>query len=528
MHLLPRLLVVFAVCLIAIALPAAPTQANGTYITLSPSWGVPGEEVTIRGYNFTAEEWADIYYYLNGDREWVADVETDEYGDFRVTFTVPESYKGDHAVLAYISISSQATEDFTVKPGLIVDPEEGPVGTTVTVEGHGFAEDEEDIELRYYLDDDDYETVAENIEADEDGSWERSFQIPPSAQRSHKIDARGDSSSLAQVEDAFFEVTPGINILDGPSGSVVDEPSGSVGDTITMTGSGFAANERDIKILFDGQAVVTEIRADDTGYWEENFKVPERPKGEYSVTADGERTPKEDINELSFEIEPGIVLSPDEGHVGMNLTVTGGGFAVNKDVDIMYGGSQVATAKTNAKGSFEVSFLVPESQHGAPQVTAEDAAENEASAIFTMESDPPDTPELISPPDGSRVGFIGGMRPTFEWSEVFDISGVYYSLQIATSANVTATGFVNPIVSIPNIVGTNYTLEKTEALPYGTYYWIVQAVDGAENESGWTAAYSFRAGLLPLWAFIVIIVAIAAGIGTPVYFFVIRRRIYYY
>jgi hypothetical protein len=145
-----------------------------------------------------------------------------------------------------------------------------------------------------------------------------------------------------------------------------------------------------------------------------------------------------------------------------------------------------------------------------------------------MESDPPPIPELISPPDGVRVGFIGRVRPTFEWSAVSDASGVHYSLQIATSANVTATGFADPVVSIPDIVGTNYTLEKTEALPYGTYYWIVQAVDGAANAGSWTAARSFRAGRLPLWAFILIIVAIVVLIGTLVYFFVIRRRMYYY
>jgi hypothetical protein len=146
-----------------------------------------------------------------------------------------------------------------------------------------------------------------------------------------------------------------------------------------------------------------------------------------------------------------------------------------------------------------------------------------------MESDAPDIPELISPPDGDRVGFIGRARPTFEWSEVSDDSGVYYSLQIATSANFTATEeFAEPIVSILNIVGTNYTLANTEALPYGTYYWIVQAVDGAENAGKWTAVYSFRAGRLPLWAFIVIMVAVAGGIAAAVYFFLIRKRIYYY
>jgi hypothetical protein len=516
MRLLSRLLIILVICFVAIALPAAPAQAQGTYIVLSPDGGVPGEEVRVRGINFTANEWVDIYY----DGTWVDDILTDGDGDFPwVTFEVPESHKGNHQVLAEDEYGISAYDYFTVEPGLIIEPEEGPVGTMVTVEGHGFDKDEEDIELRYYLNGDDYETVAENIEADKDGWWEVSFKIPPSTRGNHYIDAQGDDSSFAKVEDATFEVTPEISM---------DKSSGSVGDSITMTGIGFAANERDIKILFDGQAVATLIRADDTGYWEGDFDVPEMPTGTYSVTAEGERTPEEDVSEISFEIGPGLVLSPDEGHVGMDLTVTGGGFDTDEYVDVMYEGSQIETVKTNEEGSFEVTFLVPESQHGARQVTANVGGEMEAAAIFIMESDPPDTPDLVSPPDGSRVGFIGKVRPTFEWSEVSDDSGVYYSLQIATSSNVTTNGFTDPIVSISNIVGTNYTLAKTEALPYGTYYWIVQAVDGAENESGWTAARSFRAGVMPLWAFILIIVAVVAGIGAAVYFYIIRRRIYYY
>jgi len=516
MKLLSRLVIVLVVCFIAMVLPAAPAQAYNTKITLSPSSGVPGEEVTVHGYNFTAYEWVDIYY--DGTRK--EDVRADGDGDFTwVTFTIPESCTGSHAVLAEDEKGKSAYSNFTVKPGLTISPEEGPVGTIVTVEGHGFAEDEEDIELRYYLNGDD-EIVKEDITADEDGWWRESFQIPTSSKGSHKIDATGDDSHLYQVKDATFEVTPGIRM---------DESSGSVGGNITITGNGFYADERDIKILFAGEAVVTEIRADDTGYWEENFKVPEMPTGEYGVTAEGEWTDKENISELSFEIEPGLVLSPDKGHVGMNLTVAGRGFAANEDVDIMYEDDEQATATTNDKGSFEVSFSVPESRHGNRVVTAEDAAGNNTTAIFTMESDPPDTPELISPSDGDRVGFIGRVRPTFEWSEVSDASGVRYSLQIATSANSTAAeGFADPVFSIKGLVATNYTLEKTDALPYGTYYWIVQAVDGAENESGWTAASSFKTGLLPLWAFIVIIIAIAGAIGTLVYFFIIKRRLYYY
>jgi hypothetical protein len=56
----------------------------------------------------------------------------------------------------------------------------------------------------------------------------------------------------------------------------------------------------------------------------------------------------------------------------------------------------------------------------------------------------------------------------------------------------------------------------------------VRAGDGAGNAGNWTEPISFRAGVMPLWAFIVIIVAIVGGIASAVYFLVIRRRTYYY
>jgi hypothetical protein len=124
------------------------------------------------------------------------------------------------------------------------------------------------------------------------------------------------------------------------------------------------------------------------------------------------------------------------------------------------------------------------------------------------------------------VGLLNKVRPTFKWSAVSDDSGVHYRLQIATSANVTATGeFPEPIVSVTSLNETSYT--ATDALPNGTYYWIVQAVDKAGNAGDWTAAHSFRAGLLPMWGFIAIIVAIAMLLGALIRALVIRRRYNY-
>ena len=512
MKLLPRLVTVLVVCFIAMALPAVPAQAQcgGPFIKLSPSSGAPGTEVAVYGHDFHDNTLVDVYY----DGTIVATGRTDIRGDFTILFTVPEGYKEAYMVHAVV-LDDTADAHFTVKPELTVSPEKGPAGTNVTVEGQGFAKNEEGIELMYYLNGS-YKTIKRNIVANARGSWETSLQIPSSTRGEHKLDAEGSVSRLYEVEDATFKVTPELSIA---------KSSGFVGESITMTGSKFAAYEKSIQILFGGQAVVTDIKADDKGYWEASFEVPEVSAGTYSVTADGERTKKEDINELSFEIEPDIVLSPDEGHVGMNLTVTGRGFAANEDVVITYDGSQVTTATTNDKGSLDVSFLVPKSKYGERLVTAGYSAENAATAIFIMESDPPPIPTLTSPPDGSRVGLIGKVRPKFEWSEVSDDSRVRYSLQIATSDEVTANGeFIDPIVS-KDLLETSYTLETT--LSYGTYYWIVQAVDGAENESGWTAAHSFRVGLLPLGGFIAIVVAIVVLLVALIRFLV-RRRIYYY
>ncbi len=525
MGLLSRTIIVVVTCLLAVPLLVMPAQAQGADIRLSPDSGVPGTEVTLRGYNFTPNESVDICYCPTAacpaiSRIWVAEEVDTEDGEFTVRFTIPESYAGAHEVRVYIGASLQAARNFTVRPAVTVSPEEGPVGTNVTVRGIGFAGNETSIELRYYLNGNST-LVASNITADSAGSWQRSFQIPASARGSHKIDARGNSSSFADVQDAFFTVTPVISL---------GKSSGSVGENITMTGSGFAANERNVTISFAGQEVAADVRvdADALGRWEKNFQVPQKPKGTYNVTAQGESTPRAAVRPLSFEIKPGLVLSSPQGHVGMNLTVTGGGFAVSEDVDVMYDASKIAATTTDAKGSFQVTFAVPESQHGAHNVTARDDVGNNATAIFTMESEPPGIPELHSPADGSRLGFISKVMPAFNWSAVSDASGVRYNLQIATSANLTAAGLANPRLSVPGIAATNHTLNRTQALPHGTYYWVVQAVDRAGNAGNWSAVYSFKAGVLPLWAFIVIIVAAVALAGTLVYFFIIRKRIYYY
>jgi hypothetical protein len=161
----------------------------------------------------------------------------------------------------------------------------------------------------------------------------------------------------------------------------------------------------------------------------------------------------------------------------------------------------VVTTTADANGAFLIAFAVPKSEHGHHVVLVSDAV-NAIEATFTMESQAPPVPELISPENGIRQG----SRPSFEWGAVDDPSGVTYSLQIATD-----TSFSTLVLEKEGLTQPQYALAREEGLPstdsQAPYYWQVRAIDGASNASDWSSPRSFFVRFLPQWAIYVLIVA---------------------
>jgi len=281
MKLLPRLIIVLLVCLIAIPVLAVPEQVQAARsITVSPDSGNVGDRVTIRGYDFDSHEEVDIYYYFNGDRERIEedfDVGTD--GNFTYRFDIPESCSGQHDIRVYYD-SSWKGDDFEVEPKIELDDDEGFVGDEVEVTGTGFAEDEEDIDIRY---DDDVVEQVEEAETDEYGTWTAAFIIPESVKGEHDIDAKGDDTSYADVDEIEFTVKPRISL---------NPTSGSAGDIVTVTATGFEDEEANIKIKYDDEVVpqIEEAETDDLGSWSATFEVPPSVEGSYKVDARGKYT----------------------------------------------------------------------------------------------------------------------------------------------------------------------------------------------------------------------------------------------
>jgi hypothetical protein len=80
--------------------------------------------------------------------------------------------------------------------------------------------------------------------------------------------------------------------------------------------------------------------------------------------------------------------------------------------------------------------------------------------------------------------------PRLDWSDVTDPSGVAYDLQVSRTA-----GFSQLSLSKEGLTASQYQVSQQETLELvkaaNPYYWRVRAVDGAGNQSAWSASGTF-------------------------------------
>ena len=103
--------------------------------------------------------------------------------------------------------------------------------------------------------------------------------------------------------------------------------------------------------------------------------------------------------------------------------------------------------------------------------------------VFT-DNTPPGIPLIIYPTySKSDVSDT----PTFNWTDIEDISHSYYTLQIGKDPS-----FSNIVYYQENILGSSFSIKKEEKLAYGTYYWRVLTIDGVNNSGNWSEINSFQ------------------------------------
>jgi len=465
------LAVAIVISLLVLVIPAAPAAAQS--IDLDPTRGLAGSIVTVTGSGFISGTTVRIDFRIDSTyspRQWIDPVIG---STFSTTFTVPSTASvGAHLVRAVDddTWTVLASAYFTViSPEIDIDPDDGPVGTEVEIYGTNF-DSREDITIEY--DGDDIDIASGDDDTDSDGDFTSYIIIPESAAGEHTITVTGDESGL-EVE-AEFTVEPLISI---------NPISGAAGTQVTVSGTGFEDDE-DITIYFAGSKIDTTIETDDLGSFSDVFTVPTRVRDTYTVKA-SDGTNKDSVD---FTIIAGASLSSTTGNIDTELTISGTGFIASGTVTIKYDDTQVATTTADANGVFSAIFNVPASQYGAHTITASDGT-NLQQLAFTMESEPPPTPQPLLPEDGIKVE----AETYFDWEDVDDPSGVTYTLQIATDKD-----FTSIVLEKKGLTSSEHTITEVEKLEStkkeAPYYWRVKSIDGAANESEWSPPGSFYVG----------------------------------
>ena len=483
----------------------SPAFAATEDIELDPDEGEIGEWIDITGEDFTPSDTdgtppfyseVDIYFTsqeadVNDDIDDEVDIYErvkssvliDDYGDLDTRFRVPSELTDgddDEDVISgdyYICVTYdgqdniEAIADFTVIAAEItLDEDTGTVGTKIKITGVDFADDET-ITVQY--DGVDQEIVSGDDETDNRGEFTTYINIPLSYAGEHTITVEDDAGNEAE---ATFTVE---------SKMTLGKEEGAPGESFLINGDGFG-EDSELTIKFGG-AVIAVYETDFRGSFEILVEVPVKASGSYQIEVEDD-----DGNEetAQFTIKSNLSLSKKTGYVGLEITISGSGFTPNATITITYTSTpqELTTTTADSNGNFSATVTIPESAKGSHTITATDGS-NTVSTTFTMESKKPQIPQPLLPYDGEKI-----KRPaTFDWEDVTDDSGVTYTLQIATDED-----FDDIVFEKTGIKTSGYTIPKEEKLEAtkgdAPYYWRIQAVDGASNESGWTGPGAFYIG----------------------------------
>ena len=254
-----------------------------------------------------------------------------------------------------------------------LSPSSGPIGQPVTVSGGGFAANSHLIATF------DGTQVPFSFSTDNFGNIQlgANFTVPTGSSAGNKtvtiIDTQFNYASAN-----FTVTTPSITL---------SPQIGPVGTTATVIGSNFITNSI-ININFDGNSVVTNpstITADATGSFAATFVVPSGPARANQVLA------SDRVNSAyaNFNLIPTISLTPTLGLNGIQVAISGEGFAANSNLIVAFDGATVSSSpanpSTNATGSFSDLFFIPQSSTpGLKIVSVTDAGSNSTSTTFDL------------------------------------------------------------------------------------------------------------------------------------------------
>jgi hypothetical protein len=339
------------------------TSASATFVVLpvltaSPAQGPTGTPVT-----FTGSAFAPLASYTVSWSGGTACVGTTSgTGGFSCSYTIPAAPSGRHLFTASDGANSSSAS-FVVLAALSNAPVSGPVGSTVTFTGTGYAAD-----LPVSVNGSGGASCGATTDAN--GGFACALSVGARPEGAYTfVGAQGGGLPSAS---SVFSVAPNLTVVPvyGPSGT-----------TLSFTSTGFGGSVA-MSVLWSGGTACTGSTNAVGSFFCTFFVPPSLSGGVATFTAvDG----LSNSATATYLVVPDVVASPGFGIPGTTVTFTGLGFKATSSVTVTWAGGTACSTTTNASGQFTCPFTIPLGTVGGSYTfAATDTAGGRASTTFTV------------------------------------------------------------------------------------------------------------------------------------------------
>lgn len=320
-------------------------------LTLTPTSGATGSQVTVTASGFNANEMVNLNIPGYGTLQTNANSQG-AVTNFTFTFPYVSTATGNLTLtLTGASSGRQATATFNVtsssyNPGaLTLTPASGGAGTQVTAYATGF-------------------TPGETIELMINGSFITSstanngvasftFTYPSIGISGNQTVSVQGMSSGHQASGTFYVTGITSNIL------TVSPTSGAAGTTVAVSGYASTSYGSNLPITISfGSTQVATAYTGTTGYFSASFVVPNTASGTVSVTASS-TSYGYSSSQPFYVVAPQISLGSTTVAPGTSLAISGSGFTPNETVTITLPSGGTTTATADTSGNLSTSVTIP-------------------------------------------------------------------------------------------------------------------------------------------------------------------------
>lgn len=436
-----------------------PVQAAGA-LTRSPAYGPPGTLVTLNGTGFALN--TDITITYDGDLV-TADsgtTITSGTGSFSgVVITIPDNGNTTPHTIA-VTAGTTASQVFAT-PKITVSPTSGIAGSTVIINGTGFAAGDTGIAVLF---NGQAVTLTPSGPSVSAGAWSASFPVPSMAAGSYSIGAYGNNTDATYVPDVNFTLNSSASIT-------VNKSSGNVGTSVSISGTGFTSGET-VTVKYDNTTVVPAFTLSSATTFTKSFTIPASASdNDHTITVTGSVTA---AKSASFTVNPSIALNKTSGPSGSTVTATGSGFGAGESgITVTYDGLPIGTTVVaSATGAWNTTFTVPSGAAGAHPVNAYGTATATLSSPLSFTLGAGISTNTSNGTVGSTVTVNGTGFASNEKNIVVTFDGAQASTGTATAdaqGNWTATLVIPPSAAgashVINAQGATTKLTSASGVP---------------------------------------------------------------